>query len=172
MVDSPLSGDIDAVAKLLPLTSRGNAEEARYAGGMRSRLVLLITLGALALAAAATAAAGSATGLHGSVSSSQPVCIEGRPCNMPVAGVVLLFRSDRRTIVSAMTRANGTYRLQLPRGRYSVFVEGRGPIARVTPSTVRVVAGRMRRIDFDLDRGLQKPLHGSDVLTDGGLSEP
>jgi hypothetical protein len=118
------------------------------------RLGLLIAI-ALLVPAAATDAAGTATGLHGTVSSGRPVCIEGRSCTQPAAGVVLVFRRDRETVVRATTQANGTYRLQLRRGLYRVFVEGGRPIARITPSTVRVVPGRVRRIDFALDRGLQ-----------------
>jgi hypothetical protein len=119
------------------------------------RLGLLIAF-ALLVPAAATDAAGTATGLHGTVvSSSRPVCIEGRSCTQPAAGIVLVFRRHLETVARATTQADGTYRLLLRRGLYRVFVEGSRPVARVTPSTVRVVHGRVRRIDFELDRGLQ-----------------
>jgi hypothetical protein len=119
------------------------------------RLGLLIAV-ALLVPPAATDAAGTATGLHGAVvSSGRPVCIEGRSCSQPAAGVVLVFRRDGETVARTTTHANGTYRLLLRRGLYRVFVQASRPIARITPSTVRVIPGRMRRIDFELDRGLQ-----------------
>ena len=120
---------------------------------MCGRLVLLVALGALAFASSAYAA-GTATGLRGTVVADRPVCIEGRPCSRPATGVVLVFRRNGVT-ARATTGANGTYRVSLRRGLYAVSVAGGPPIARVTPSAVRVLPGRVARVDFELDRGLQ-----------------
>ena len=122
---------------------------------MCSRLVLLIAFGALALASGASTA-GTATGLQGTVlTPNRPVCIEGRPCSEPATGIVLVFRRDGEAGARTTPRANGTYRVLLRRGLYRVSVAGGGAIARVTPSTVRVVSGRLARVDFELERGLQ-----------------
>jgi hypothetical protein len=120
---------------------------------MRGRLVLLMALAALALASSANTAR-TATGLHGFVAAPRPVCIEGRPCSEPTRGIVLVFRRGGVT-VRTTTRANGAYRVFLRRGLYTVSAVGGPPIARVTPSTVRVLPGRVARVDFELDRGLQ-----------------
>jgi hypothetical protein len=122
---------------------------------MCSRLVLLIAFGALAVASGADIA-GAASGLHGTVlRQSRPVCIEGRPCSEPAAGIVLVFRRDGGERARTTTKADGTYRVLLRRGLYRVAVAGGRPIAQLTPSTVRVVLGRVVRVDFELDRGLQ-----------------
>jgi hypothetical protein len=120
---------------------------------MRGRLVLLIALVAIAIGPAS--ASPSTTGLRGTVlSQSRPVCFEERSCLAPVRGVVLVFRRDGRTVARVASQADGTYRLRLDRGRYGVSVANR-PTARVTPSTVRVVGGLVKRVDFELDSGLQ-----------------
>ena len=122
---------------------------------MRGRLVLLIAAIALPGASSYAAPSTTATGLRGTVLSQiPPVCMEEGSCLAPVRGVVLVFRRDGRTVARATSQTGGTYRVRLERGRYAVSVAN-GPTARITPSTVRVVAGLVRRVDFELDSGLQ-----------------
>ena len=122
---------------------------------MRGRLVLLIALIGLAVSAASAAQPPAATGLRGSVFSQiRPICFDDRSCLAPVGDVVLVFRRDGRVVARATSQAGGTYRVRLATGRYSVSVANR-PTARITPESVRVVAGLVRRVDFELDSGLQ-----------------
>lgn len=120
---------------------------------MRGSLVVLVAVGALTVAPPAAPSATS--GLRGTVlAQSRPVCIEERSCLVPVEGVVLVFRRDGRVIARSTSRGDGTYRVRLPRGRYGVSVANR-PMARVAPEAVRVYRGLVRRVDFELDSGLQ-----------------
>jgi hypothetical protein len=122
---------------------------------MRSRLVLFLAVGALALASGVERA-GAATGVRGTVlTPSRPVCIEGRPCSEPAPGIVLVFRREGGVTARTTTRADGTYRVLLRRGLYRVSIAGGRPMTQLTPSIVRVVFGRVVRVDFELDRGLQ-----------------
>ena len=114
---------------------------------------------ALVLAALVAAAPVGATGsgLYGVVLRGPvtPVCVEDDPCTRPAAGLVLVFtRAGKVTRVT--TRADGTYRVRLVAGWYAVKAI---PSARVgtglTPSRVKVVAGRMVHRDFLLDTGIQ-----------------
>ena len=121
---------------------------------MRGRFVLLIAMVALSVGSP-SAALSTATGLRGTVlSQSRPVCIEGRSCLTPARGIVLVFRRDGRLIARSASEADGTYGVRLPRGQYRVSVANR-PTARIAPAVVRVVAGVVRRVDFELDSGLQ-----------------
>ena len=121
---------------------------------MRGRLVLLIALVGLGVGPA-SASPSPTTGLRGVVlAHNRPICFDDRSCLAPARGVVLVFRRDGRTVARATSQAGGTYRVRLVRGRYSVSVANR-PTARITPESVRVVAGLVRRVDFELDSGLQ-----------------
>ena len=121
---------------------------------MCGRRVLLVALVALAVAPSALEAA-APTGLRGVVLAQRtPVCVEGRGCLEPAAGVTLVFRRDGRVVARATTRTGGAYRVLLPRGRYRVSV-GNRRVASIAPPSVRVVGGLLRRLDFELDSGIQ-----------------
>jgi hypothetical protein len=97
------------------------------------------------------------SGLRGTVvvDPNRPVCIEGRPCSAPAAGVVLRFSRNDRVVTRTRTRADGTYRVILTPGRYLVsLAKARGPTS-IAPHTVRVTAGRMTLRDFTIDTGIQ-----------------
>jgi len=123
--------------------------------------VVAITLAALAVAAAG---AGSATpsrppsGLHGTVmrGPTTPVCREDEPCEAPAVGVVLQFSHAGRVAARTKTGAGGGYTVRLKPATYSVTTQpprmlGTG----LTPRRVRVPAGRLARVDFHLDTGIQ-----------------
>jgi hypothetical protein len=94
--------------------------------------------------------------LHGQVMRGPitPVCRVGVPCEAPAAHTTILFTRLGRT-ASAITNANGYYRIRLKAGVYAVKTKrqriGRG----MEPRTMRVVAGRDKRADFHIDTGIR-----------------
>jgi hypothetical protein len=122
--------------------------------------VVAITLAALVFG---SALAGAATpprltsGLRGVVmrGPTKPVCDEAQPCEEPAAGVVLRFHKGDRLVTRVTTGRAGGYRVKLRPGRYAVTTPNRGPGTGLTPRFVRVPTGRVARVDFHLDTGLQ-----------------
>jgi hypothetical protein len=117
----------------------------------------------LAALASASAIAGAATGtrlksgVHGVVmrGPTMPVCRMNDPCEEPAVGIVLQFRRDGHVAAQVRTGRAGRYTVRLRRGRYAVTTLRRGPGTGLTPRTVRVPAGRLARVDFHLDTGIQ-----------------
>lgn len=121
---------------------------------------------AVAVAVAALAfgstLAGAATtpnlksGLRGVVmrGPTKPICRITEPCEEPAVGVVLQFRVGDRLVTSVRTGNEGRYKVRLRRGTYAVTRARRGP-GDLTPRTVRVPRGRMSRVDFHIDTGIQ-----------------
>jgi hypothetical protein len=119
-------------------------------------LVVVLVLAVLApIEAASEFATGS--GLRGLVtlSPTRPVCLEEQPCSRPAAGVVLVFRRNGRAVARVTTRANGTYRVLLRPGRYTVVAPRYRFGSGITPQTVRVPRGRVARVDLEIDTGIQ-----------------
>jgi hypothetical protein len=79
-----------------------------------------------------------------------PACIKGKPCSKPARGVTLRFSKQGASAVSVKTRSDGTYKVGLPPGRYSVAA--RLP---VQPEVVSVPGAGVRRINFALDTGIR-----------------
>lgn len=123
---------------------------------MRRLVVTLVSLGVLALIVAATSVA-AASGLRGLVTLSpiRPVCLEGRPCSKPAAGAVLVFRRNGHVVARVTTRPDGTYRVLLRPGTYTVVAPRHRIGSGVTPRTVRVPSGRVARVDLEIDTGIQ-----------------
>lgn len=123
--------------------------------------VVAVTLAALAFG---STLAGAATptrltsGLRGVVmrGPTKPVCDETEPCEEPAAGVVLRFWRLDAVVARVTTGSAGGYRVKLRPGRYAVTTpSSRRPGTGLTPRFVRVPAGRVARVDFHLDTGLQ-----------------
>jgi hypothetical protein len=111
-----------------------------------------------AAAAAVCADAGTATGLHGVVmrGPTTPVCRAGSPCDAPAANVTLVFSHDAADVARTTTTRLGMYRIVLRPGIYSVRALHAGKLGRaLAPAQVRVVAGRMRTVDFSIDTGIR-----------------
>ena len=123
---------------------------------MPGTAMLVTGLAALMLLPAANANT-QATGLKGTVtlSPTRPVCIESEPCSKPAAGLVLRFARDGRILGRVTTKPDGSYRILLGRGSYVVSFAPRPVPRTITPVRVRVVAGRMTPVDFEIDTGLQ-----------------
>jgi len=85
----------------------------------------------------------------------KPVCGDNDPCEEPAAGVVLRFSRGGVVVARVTTGRAGGYRVKLRPGRYSVTTRKRRPGMDLTPSVIRVPKGRMARVDFHLDTGIQ-----------------
>jgi hypothetical protein len=131
-------------------------EETRYPECMRRLVVTLISMGLLAPVGAATATA-TGSGLRGLVtlSPTRPICLEEQPCSKPAAGAVLVFRRNGRAVARVTTRSDGTYRVILRPGTYTVVAPRYRIGSGVTPRTVRVPRGRVARVDLEIDTGIQ-----------------
>jgi hypothetical protein len=128
--------------------------------------VVALTLAALALTGVAvgTAGAGAATkpqlvsGLRGVVmrGPTEPVCYANETCDEPAAGVVLQFRRDGLLVARVKTGEAGAYRVILRPGSYVVRTAAATGIGRrLSPTQVRVTPGRVARVDFHIDTGIQ-----------------
>ena len=122
--------------------------------------VVALTLATLVFG---SALAGAATpprltsGLRGVVmrGPTKPICSDTEPCEEPAAGVVLRFKQGDRVVARVTTGSAGGYRVKLRPGRYAVTTPNRRPGTGLTPRFVRVPTGRVARVDFHLDTGLQ-----------------
>lgn len=125
-----------------------------YDGDVRAAVLIAV---AVALGAATTSAAVATSGVHGIVTRGPitPVCQTGEPCDGPAAGVTLAFL--RAGVEAARVRTNdaGGYRIRLAPGVYVVRIRPASKIGKLSPTRVRVVAGRMRRVDFAIDTGIR-----------------
>jgi hypothetical protein len=122
--------------------------------------VVALAVAALALGSTLAGAATTprlSSGLKGVVmrGPTKPVCRDTEPCEEPAVGVVLHFRQSGRIVARVKTGAAGRYTLRLRRGSYAVTTPTRGPGRGLTPRTVRVPGGRLARVDFHLDTGIQ-----------------
>jgi hypothetical protein len=123
--------------------------------------VVAFILAALALASASAGSAapsGLTSGLRGIVmrGPTTPVCVVGEPCEKPAAGITLRFIRAGRVPAQVKTGTDGRYSIRLRRGTYTVTTTPELRLgATLTPRRVLVPAGRMARIDFHLDTGIQ-----------------
>ena len=117
---------------------------------MRTLVAIVVAAAACALPAGAT----TAPGLHGIVTRGPitPVCTPDAPCTAPAKGAVLSFRSEGGAVHKVTVGSDGSYRLALAPGRYTVTTASRRPIS---PSAVKVLAGRDRKVDFSIDTGIR-----------------
>ncbi|HEY6149436.1 MAG TPA: hypothetical protein VIW19_02870 [Gaiellaceae bacterium] len=89
-----------------------------------------------------------AGGLQGKVVRGPitPTCSQNTSCTAPARGLTLTFSKDGKVVATVKTRDDGTYRVELPAGRY--FVLGPQP---VRPQHVDVSGEGFRRVDFSFD---------------------
>jgi hypothetical protein len=109
------------------------------------------------LASGAVGAPESVSGLRGLVMQgpTRPVCRVDEPCEVPAAGILLQFKRDGRLVAEVKTTRAGRYSVTLQAGPYAVQVPRRRVGAGLSPRVVRVPRGRIARVDFHLDTGIQ-----------------
>lgn len=84
---------------------------------------------------------------------TKPVCDDR--CDEPAAGLILRFKRDGVVVARVTTGSAGGYRVRLRPGRYGVTTPNMRPSMSLTPSVVRVPKGRIARVNFHLDTGIQ-----------------
>ena len=123
---------------------------------MRVAVIGLVALVTTFTSAGATVG-GRVSGLRGLVmrGPTAPVCRTGDPCEAPARGILLDFRRNGRLVAEVRTTRSGTYSVRLRAGSYAVSVPRHRIGTGLSPRVVRVPRGRIARVDFHLDTGLQ-----------------
>jgi hypothetical protein len=87
--------------------------------------------------------------VHGVVmrGPTQPVCQLGKPCTEPARNVQLVFLHAGAVAARVRTGADGSYRVRLRRGVYTVRI--------AKQSVVRFTLRATQRLDFELDTGIR-----------------
>jgi len=97
------------------------------------------------------------TGLYGTVHRGPitPVCRVEEPCDGP-AHVTLVFSRLGQVVARVRTREDGSYRIRLRPGRYSVRTTSTSIFERRTnPAAATVPRVGYRRVDFNIDTGIR-----------------
>ncbi len=110
-----------------------------------------------ALAGSTVAAASTASGLRGTVLRGPitPMCVAEQPCDAPARGFTLVFSRGGEVAGRVKTDSDGRYRIRLAPGRYSVRIGRKRSFKVPDPSSARVRAGRLIRVDFKVDTGIR-----------------
>ncbi len=122
------------------------------------RAFLAIVSAASLLLASSTAAKTPTPNVRGSLMRGpvMPVCIEGRSCDAPAPGVVLVFVRSGQDVRRLTTGVAGRFAIRLQPGAYSVRALRRSPVGGgVTPSRFRVPAGGSVSLRLHLDTGIR-----------------
>jgi len=109
------------------------------------RLVCLI--GALAVTAGAAGASTVPCGLRGSVYRMPGGACLDDCTKKPLPNATLMFSAPGLTTTKTVTHADGTYRVRLAPGTYTVRMGGDSPM-RLMPNRAAVVPGVFKRVQF------------------------
>jgi hypothetical protein len=109
------------------------------------------------LAFAGAAGARHPSGLRGVVMQgpTKPVCEADDPCEKPAGGLLLQFMRTGKVVAQVKTTETGRYSVELRAGSYAVKAPRRRIGAGLTPKVVWVPRGRVAKVDFHLDTGIQ-----------------
>jgi hypothetical protein len=120
------------------------------------RIFALLCVGAAVIAGGATAARKD-TGLYGRVMiyPAYPVCMQGVPCTRPAGDVLLRFSRNGHVVATTRTHADGTFRLALAPGLYSVGTQSLKERPRLAPKTASVPRTRFAQVNFTIDVGIR-----------------
>lgn len=122
------------------------------------RLATVVLAALVPMFSFAGAAAGRhASGLRGLVMQgpTRPVCHVGDPCEKPARGLLIQFRRGGKVVAEVKTTSAGTYSVRLRPGSYAVKAPRRRIGAGLTPKVARVPQGRIAKVNFHLDTGIQ-----------------
>jgi len=125
----------------------------RFVGLAAVGLVALVPMFSFVGAPVAT----QVSGLRGLVMQGPtgPVCRTDDSCEEPARGILLQFRRGGKVIAEVKTTRAGRYSVRLRAGSYAVKTPRRRVGTGLTPRVVRVPRGRIARVDFHLDTGIQ-----------------
>lgn len=85
-----------------------------------------------------------------------PVCLEGRSCDAPAPGVVLVFSRSGQDVKRQTTGVGGRFAVRLEPGSYRVRALRRSPVGGgITPARFRVPAGATVSLRLHLDSGIR-----------------
>jgi hypothetical protein len=106
---------------------------------------------------AGAAVATHSSGLRGVVMQgpTKPVCHVDEPCEAPARGVLIQFSRNGKVAAEVKTTQTGRYAVRLQPGSYAVKAPKRRIGSGLTPRVVRVPRGRIAKVDFHLDTGIQ-----------------
>ena len=139
-------------------------ETERHARPLGCRVATGIAAMALFLSACGSVAAGAPgaiTAPHGSVAgrvSAGPTCpVErvGHPCPPRPIVAHVEVRTGRTVVAATQSRSDGTYRLEVVAGTYTLVVVPNGVFPRCTPRTVSVTANDTVRANIMCDTGIR-----------------
>jgi hypothetical protein len=122
-----------------------------------ARRALLLAILALTTLLATPAPAAAPSGLRGVVMRGPitPVCREGVPCSAPAKDTALVFTRLGRSVTTRTDDA-GRYRVALAPGAWTVRTGGTRRVGTgISPNVVRVLPGRFRVVDLDIDTGIR-----------------
>jgi hypothetical protein len=120
-------------------------------------VVGLVAFAAPMVSFGGAAAATPASGLRGLVlqGPTAPVCRTDDSCEEPARGVLLRFTRAGKVAAEVRTTSTGRYSIRLRAGSYAVKAPERRIGTGLRPRVVQVTRGRMARVDFHLDTGIQ-----------------
>lgn len=129
------------------------------------RMAILLTGLALSLSACADqstvgVSGGGAAGIRGKVLLGPmcPVLQSDSPCpDRPIKADITVTGSDGETVATGRSDGNGTYRISLPPGSYTVTAKrpGSGGLGSGKPVTVEVPAGTYVHLNLLVDSGIR-----------------
>jgi hypothetical protein len=124
------------------------------------RKFLLLGLAALALAACGTQPARAGTGLRGTVTIA-PTCpverVGAPPCVAPLAATISVRNASGQEITRFRSGADGTFKVDLAAGTYTLVGISSGPagLPRPIPVTVTVLDGQYSQVNVTFDSGIR-----------------
>jgi hypothetical protein len=126
---------------------------------VRAVRVAALSLALLAMTPALSGANATrqVSGLRGVIMQgpTKPVCREDEACEEPAPGLELRFARAGKVVARVMTDRRGKFNVSLRPGVYAVSVPGSRPGTELTPHSTRVPRGRIARVIFHVDTGVQ-----------------
>jgi hypothetical protein len=121
--------------------------------------IILVPLAVFSCLASAETQPEPGTGLEGVISVSPihggPTRV-GVPNSRPLANTVFVVKQGDRTVTTFRTDDQGTFRISLASGHYAISMKDRkGAIGKYGPFGVDVVAGQIKKVQWNCDTGMR-----------------